>query len=222
MCCSRLPPALTAPGQACWMAALVKASLACRHVKSSSLAAMCILAQTDWLLLPKIVPFHCCHFKHKHVLHVFLYNVMGVGISFVFSLILILAQVLAGQSRAGKGLLYCMCKSALVSCSIKSKLALEACNEPTNQAVARCLACIQGLKALLTTLIISLPAFYNVGALLMLVFFMYSYVAVLLFGSIQPQAAINDHANFSNFGEQARRIPCFPVANSSYHARHDP
>ena len=60
---------------------------------------------------------------------------------------------------------------------------------------------MQGLKALLTTLIISLPAFYNVGALLMLVFFMYSYVAVLLFGTIQAQAAITNHANFSNFGE---------------------
>lgn len=66
---------------------------------------------------------------------------------------------------------------------------------------------MQGLKALLTTLIISLPAFYNVGALLMLVFFMYSYVAVLLFGGIQPQPAINAHANFSNFGEQAYVIP---------------
>lgn len=63
-----------------------------------------------------------------------------------------------------------------------------------------CVACVQGLQALLTTLIISLPAFYNVGALLMLVFFMYSYVAVLLFGSIQAQVSINDHANFSNFG----------------------
>ncbi|KAA6417024.1 MAG: voltage-gated ion channel superfamily, partial [Trebouxia sp. A1-2] len=61
----------------------------------------------------------------------------------------------------------------------------------------------KGLKALLTTLIISLPAFYNVGALLMLVFFMYSYVAVLLFGTIQPQAAITNHANFSNFGRAA-------------------
>jgi len=64
------------------------------------------------------------------------------------------------------------------------------------------LLCFQGLKALLTTLIISLPAFYNVGALLMLVFFMYSYVAVLLFGTIQPQAAITNHANFTNFGKK--------------------
>ena len=63
---------------------------------------------------------------------------------------------------------------------------------------------LQGLKALLTTLIISLPAFYNVGALLMLVFFMYSYVAVLLFGSIQAQDAITSHANFSNFGKLAK------------------
>ena len=61
---------------------------------------------------------------------------------------------------------------------------------------------LQGLKALLTTLIISLPAFYNVGALLVLVFFMYSYVAVLIFGSIQRQAAITSHANFENFGKE--------------------
>lgn len=68
---------------------------------------------------------------------------------------------------------------------------------------------LQGLKALLTTLIISLPAFYNVGALLVLVFFMYSYVAVLVFGSIQRQAAITSHANFENFG----RLPmCCKIA----------
>ena len=60
---------------------------------------------------------------------------------------------------------------------------------------------VQGLQALLTTLIISLPAFYNVMTLLLLVFFMYSYVAVLLFGTIQFQSAITDHANFTNFGE---------------------
>lgn len=65
---------------------------------------------------------------------------------------------------------------------------------------------LQGLKALLTTLIISLPAFYNVGALLVLVFFMYSYMAVLFFGSIQRQAAITSHANFENFGMKHTKL----------------
>ena len=131
-----------------------------------------------------------------------------------------LAQVPAGQSRADEGQLYCMHESALVPRSIKSKLAIKTCHQPFDQSMARCLACIQGLKALLTTLIISLPAFYNVGALLMLVFFMYSYVAVLLFGSIQPQAAINDHANFSNFGKQAQNIPLQYVLVGALMCRH--
>ena len=130
------------------------------------------------------------------------------------------AQVPAGQFRADKGQLHCMHESH--SGALQHQV--RTCNTRFNQSIARCLACIQGLKALLTTLIISLPAFYNVGALLMLVFFMYSYVAVLLFGSIQPQAAINDHANFSNFGKQAHMIPlqCVLVGTlivSSRHAR---
>lgn len=80
---------------------------------------------------------------------------------------------------------------------------------PTSPAklASMCMCGMQGLQALLTTLIISLPAFYNVGALLMLIFFMYSYVAVLLFGSIQPQDSINDHANFSNFGKHQTSTP---------------
>ncbi len=43
----------------------------------------------------------------------------------------------------------------------------------------------QGLRSLFGTLIISLPAFWNVGALIALLFFIYSYVGVLLLGSVQ-------------------------------------
>jgi hypothetical protein len=44
---------------------------------------------------------------------------------------------------------------------------------------------LQGLRSLFGTLIVSLPAFWNVGALLGLLFFMYAYVGMLLLGSIK-------------------------------------
>lgn len=42
----------------------------------------------------------------------------------------------------------------------------------------------QGVKSLISTLVVSLPAFGNVGALIGLFFFMYAYVGVLLFGKV--------------------------------------
>lgn len=44
---------------------------------------------------------------------------------------------------------------------------------------------LQGLRSLFGTLIVSLPAFWNVGALLGLLFFMYAYVGMLLLGSVK-------------------------------------
>ncbi len=43
----------------------------------------------------------------------------------------------------------------------------------------------QGIKTLFQSLVMSLPAFGNVGALLGLFFFMYAYVGVMLFGKIR-------------------------------------
>ena len=57
----------------------------------------------------------------------------------------------------------------------------------------------QGLRSLFSTLIISLPAFWNVGALLGLVMYIYSYMGVLLFGELKQGTALNEHANFTNF-----------------------
>jgi Kef-type K+ transport system membrane component KefB len=47
-----------------------------------------------------------------------------------------------------------------------------------------------GLKALFETLLRSLPALWNVGALLLLIFFIYSYVGVLTFGEVTPMPAL--------------------------------
>ncbi|GAB4819675.1 hypothetical protein N2152v2_006721 [Parachlorella kessleri] len=57
----------------------------------------------------------------------------------------------------------------------------------------------RGIQSLMTTLIISLPAIVNVGALLLLFFFIYSYMGVLLLGNIKLQQHLNSHANFLNF-----------------------
>ncbi|CAG9463932.1 unnamed protein product [Pedinophyceae sp. YPF-701] len=59
---------------------------------------------------------------------------------------------------------------------------------------------VRGLNEMFYTLYLSLPAFGNVGAFLLLLFFMYAYVGVLLFGESPRTPSINEHANFSDFG----------------------
>ncbi|GIL55074.1 hypothetical protein Vafri_10591, partial [Volvox africanus] len=61
----------------------------------------------------------------------------------------------------------------------------------------------KGVKTLFQALVMSLPAFGNVGALIGLIFFMWAYVGVLLFGRVRRDdvhSAINTSANFGNFG----------------------
>ena len=58
----------------------------------------------------------------------------------------------------------------------------------------------QGLKRLLTTLILSAPALLNIGTLLFLVIFIFSIVGMNLFGEVAFNGAINDYSNFRNFG----------------------
>jgi hypothetical protein len=57
----------------------------------------------------------------------------------------------------------------------------------------------EGLRSLLSTLVTSLPAFWNVGALVLLLFFIYAYVGVLTFGSTRRGDNLNEHANFESF-----------------------
>ena len=68
-------------------------------------------------------------------------------------------------------------------------------------------ATLQGLRSLMSTLMISLPAFYNVGALIALLWFIYSYVGVLLFGNVKRGTALNHHANFEHFCKLCSSMP---------------
>ncbi|KXZ47565.1 hypothetical protein GPECTOR_34g724 [Gonium pectorale] len=58
---------------------------------------------------------------------------------------------------------------------------------------------IKGIQSLFTTLIYSLPAFGNVGALIGLFFFMYAYVGTFLFGKVQYGNSLSHDVNFHNF-----------------------
>jgi len=64
----------------------------------------------------------------------------------------------------------------------------------------RLVKALKGIKALFETLIVSLPAFWNVGALLALLFFIYAYIGVMLFSGVVPGENLNEHANFESFG----------------------
>ncbi|KXZ54859.1 hypothetical protein GPECTOR_4g931 [Gonium pectorale] len=57
------------------------------------------------------------------------------------------------------------------------------------------------IRSLFQALVMSLPAFGNVGSLIGLFLFMYAYVGVILFGRVvhNDNRPINDSANFSNF-----------------------
>jgi hypothetical protein len=79
----------------------------------------------------------------------------------------------------------------------------------------------KSLQILFVTLWISLPAFWNVGALLLLIMFMYSYLGVQIMGLLRHGTVLNKQANFERFWtamptlfrcySQARTIACLKM-----------
>lgn len=58
----------------------------------------------------------------------------------------------------------------------------------------------KGIRRLLFSLMVSLPALVNIGALLFLIIFIYSVIGMSLFGNVKRTGALNDVVNFENFG----------------------
>ena len=59
----------------------------------------------------------------------------------------------------------------------------------------------KGLRTLFNTLIVSLPAIFNVGSLLFLLMFVYAVLGMNLFGEIAPKGQIQPlHISFRTFG----------------------
>lgn len=59
---------------------------------------------------------------------------------------------------------------------------------------------LKGVQSLVQCIMLSLASFWSVGTLLLLVFFIYSYIGVVLFRRVAHGESINDHANFETFG----------------------
>ncbi len=59
---------------------------------------------------------------------------------------------------------------------------------------------LKGLRMLFNTLVISLPGLVNIGALLFLLCFVFAVLGMNLFGKVTFGENLNEHANFTNFG----------------------
>lgn len=67
--------------------------------------------------------------------------------------------------------------------------------------IIRLIKWAKGMRKLLFALVISLPALFNIGALLMLVMFIYTIIGMSSFGQIKLSGALNDQVNFQTFGK---------------------
>jgi voltage-gated cation channel len=78
----------------------------------------------------------------------------------------------------------------------------------------------KGIRKLLFALVVSLPALFNIGALLALLLFVYAILGMSLFGHVKQTGALNDMINFETFGRSMQLLfrysrPFFPF-NSSH------
>eukprot|EP00854_Cymbomonas_tetramitiformis_P007283 gene7283-8672_t len=58
---------------------------------------------------------------------------------------------------------------------------------------------LKDVQLMVSTLTFSLPSFWSVGILLLLIFYIYAYIGVGLFGRVTHGEAVTEHSNFENF-----------------------
>lgn len=64
----------------------------------------------------------------------------------------------------------------------------------------------KGIRKLLFALVVSLPALFNIGALLALITFIYAIIGMSLFGHVKQQGALDDMVNFTTFGRSMQLL----------------
>lgn len=69
-----------------------------------------------------------------------------------------------------------------------------------NIVIKYILQAAKGIRKLLFALVVSLPALFNIGALLALITFIYAIIGMFLFGHVRQQGALDDMVNFETFG----------------------
>ncbi|XP_050422865.1 LOW QUALITY PROTEIN: sodium channel protein 60E-like [Adelges cooleyi] len=72
--------------------------------------------------------------------------------------------------------------------------------------ILRLIKAAKGIRKLLFALIVSLPALFNIGALLGLITFIYAIIGMSVFGHVKKQKAIDDMVNFETFGRSMQLL----------------
>lgn len=72
--------------------------------------------------------------------------------------------------------------------------------------ILRLIKAAKGIRKLLFALVVSLPALFNIGALLALLLFVYAILGMSLFGHVKQQGALNDMINFETFGRSMQLL----------------
>ncbi|KAL0278106.1 UNVERIFIED_CONTAM: hypothetical protein PYX00_000018 [Menopon gallinae] len=72
--------------------------------------------------------------------------------------------------------------------------------------ILRLIKAAKGIRKLLFALVVSLPALFNIGALLSLITFIYAIIGMSVFGHVKQQGALDDMVNFETFGRSMQLL----------------
>ncbi|KAG6458492.1 hypothetical protein O3G_MSEX010892 [Manduca sexta] len=72
--------------------------------------------------------------------------------------------------------------------------------------ILRLIKAAKGIRKLLFALVVSLPALFNIGALLALITFIYAIIGMSVFGHVKEQGALDDLVNFQTFGRSMQLL----------------
>jgi len=72
--------------------------------------------------------------------------------------------------------------------------------------ILRLIKAAKGIRKLLFALVVSLPALFNIGALLALLLFVYAILGMSLFGHVKKQGALSDMVNFETFSSSMQLL----------------
>ncbi|BES91366.1 Sodium channel [Nesidiocoris tenuis] len=72
--------------------------------------------------------------------------------------------------------------------------------------ILRLIKAAKGIRKLLFALVVSLPALFNIGALLALITFIYAIIGMSVFGHVKHQKALDDMVNFETFGRSMQLL----------------
>ncbi|XP_025994823.1 sodium channel protein 60E isoform X2 [Solenopsis invicta] len=72
--------------------------------------------------------------------------------------------------------------------------------------ILRLIKAAKGIRKLLFALVVSLPALFNIGALLALITFIYAIIGMSIFGHVRKQGALDDMVNFETFGRSMQLL----------------